>query len=62
MVKRRAREIERGMGRERGEKGNKRRDGCIGHATKVGGGGFDSHRGVSLLVIIHLSNRSVITI
>lgn len=25
-------------------------------------GGFDSHRGVSLLVIIHLSNRSAITI
>lgn len=45
---------------QRGEGRDGREGVGVGHA--VGRGGFDSHRGVSLLVIIHLSNRSAITI
>lgn len=33
------------------------RKGIASRGYVAGEGGFDSHRGVSLLVIIHLSNR-----
>lgn len=66
MVKRRARGRKgtRGIGGQAEKRGSGVASGTQQERKGEGReeGGFDSHRGVSLLVIIHLSNRSAITI
>lgn len=62
MVKVARERLKRGEGERETSKGEEE-EGCIGHAARgERREGFDSHRGVSSLVIIHLSNRSAITI